>query len=38
MIDKKTAYRNLVLALELALVVVLLFAGTILIGEIVIHS
>lgn len=38
MIDRETANRNLRLALTLGLFSLLLFAGTFLIGEIVIHS
>ncbi len=38
MIDRETANRNLRLALALGLFALLLFAGTFLIGEIVIHS
>lgn len=35
MLDKPTAHRNIVLALKLALVSLLMFAGTLLIGVIV---
>jgi hypothetical protein len=37
MLDKPTAARNLRLGLVLALFVLLLFAGTMLVGEIVMH-
>jgi hypothetical protein len=35
MLDKPTAHRNIVLALKLAIVSLLIFAGTLLIGVIV---
>jgi hypothetical protein len=38
MLDKPTATKNLRLGLVLALFSLLLFAGTLLIGEIVIHA
>ena len=38
MLDKKTAYANIRLGLTLALVVALLFLGTIVIGLIVVNA
>jgi hypothetical protein len=38
MLDKKTATANLSLALKLAIFSTLLFAGAILVGELVVHA
>ena len=38
MLDKKTAHANLVLAMKLALFSAVLFAGTILVAELVTHA